>query len=522
MFATARRARPRNRLPRDVRVGSSASKFRCALHLAALCGYSAHMRTRIERQVIAAARSGQELRGAAGTHLQPLRAELIRELVDGIHGPIHYRGIQLASFAVYGDVDLSHAEWRGNLQLTESVVHGDVLLNHASITGRLLFDGTVLGAFEARDARIDGVLYLRKGFRAEKGVRGLGLQVTGALSLTEATLVAPPELRGTSALGLYRASVGDLFLTGAVLEGGLYAIGMSVNRNVRLQGAKVRSRAALGLDSFDAGNGIALSSAVIGGSLYLWTQARGPLEVAGQVELAGARATSLVVTAAQLRSLPFDLNGFAYERVRPAEGEDVLAALDAASPVPPLQGYVQLAHYADRMGAAALKRDSFIHLERRMAQQRVEFWAERGHRQVRLGAVNADADGNASADITVSARTKVQARFAGLPRAYGSHSGWAHVVALPRLPVDVPLTAQSGRPMAVGGSAVGAPRGSAVVLQQWTKRGWALVGKAHVKSGGRFVFVLEAARGVRKYRVVVPATKMTGRVSSPSSPTTIS
>jgi hypothetical protein len=61
--------------------------------------------------------------------------------------------------------------------------------------------------------------------------------------------------------------------------------------------------------------------------------------------------------------------------------------------------------------------------------------------------------------------------------------------------------------MAVGGSAVGAPRGSAVVLQQWTKRGWALVGKAHVKSGGRFVFVLEAARGVRKYRVVVPATR---------------
>jgi hypothetical protein len=88
--------------------------------------------------------------------------------------------------------------------------------------------------------------------------------------------------------------------------------------------------------------------------------------------------------------------------------------------------------------------------------------------------------------------------------------------------VDVPAAADNGRPMAVGGSAVGAPRGSAVVLQQWTKRGWAPVGKTHVKSGGRFVFVLKAARGVRKYRVVVPATKVTGRVSSPSSATTIS
>ena len=153
---------------------------------------------------------------------------------------------------------------------------------------------------------------------------------------------------------------------------------------------------------------------------------------------------------------------------------------------------------------------------------RVEFWAERGHRAVRLGAVKSDAEGNASADITVSATTKVQARFAGLPRTYGSHSGWARVVALPRLEVAVPVSADNGRPMAIGGSALGAPRGSAVVLQQWTKRGWAPVGKAHVKSGGRFVFVLKAARGVRKYRVVVPATTVTGRVASPSSPTTIS
>jgi hypothetical protein len=153
---------------------------------------------------------------------------------------------------------------------------------------------------------------------------------------------------------------------------------------------------------------------------------------------------------------------------------------------------------------------------------RVDFWAERGRRRLRVATGLTGADGKAMVDIAVAVSSHIQAVFTGKPRTTGSSSGRAGVIAVPRLAVEVPVSADNGRPMAVAGSAVGAPRGSSVVLQQRTRRGWVPVGKAHVQRGGRFVFVLKAAAGLRHYRVVVPATNMTGRIQSAAAATSIS
>lgn len=156
-----------------------------------------------------------------------------------------------------------------------------------------------------------------------------------------------------------------------------------------------------------------------------------------------------------------------------------------------------------------------------LAGARVYFWIERGRKRARVATGITGVDGKVRAEIAVPASSRVQAGFAGKPRATASRSGHAGVIAVPRLAVDVPVSADNGRPMAVAGSAVGAPRGSAVVLQQWTKRGWVAVGRSHVRPGGRFVFVLKAAAGLRHYRVVVPATRVTGRVQSTPATTSI-
>jgi hypothetical protein len=95
------------------------------------------------------------------------------------------------------------------------------------------------------------------------------------------------------------------------------------------------------------------------------------------------------------------------------------------------------------------------------------------------------------------------------------------VALVPRLAVDVPAVARNGKAMGVSGSAVGAPLGSDVVLQQKTKRGWVPVGTVRVRRGGRFQFVLRAAAGVRQFRVVVPATRATARTQSAPGRTTI-
>jgi GH25 family lysozyme M1 (1,4-beta-N-acetylmuramidase) len=149
-----------------------------------------------------------------------------------------------------------------------------------------------------------------------------------------------------------------------------------------------------------------------------------------------------------------------------------------------------------------------------LPRARVEFWAERAGREVRVATALTGPDGKARVDLPVPASSRVQARFAGLPRPKRSSSGQAGVVLVPRLSVTVPVSARNGRAMGVSGTALGAPLGSDVVLQQHTRRGWVEVGTVHVRRGGRFQFVLRAAAGVRQFRVVVPATRVTARTQS--------
>ena len=172
----------------------------------------------------------------------------------------------------------------------------------------------------------------------------------------------------------------------------------------------------------------------------------------------------------------------------------------------------------DRVGVVAQVRADGLPLP----GARVAFWATRAGRQVRLGSAVTGPDGKAHGTVVVSASTKVQARFGGKPGTKPSASGLARVVAVPRLTVDIPAAARNGRVMGVTGSAFGAPRGSAVVLQQRTKRGWVKVGTVRVKAGGRFAFALHAAAGVREYRVIVPATKVSARTQSVPGTTVVS
>ena len=152
---------------------------------------------------------------------------------------------------------------------------------------------------------------------------------------------------------------------------------------------------------------------------------------------------------------------------------------------------------------------------------KVQFWTSRGDRKVLAGTASTGPDGKARIELTLPATSLVQARFAGRPGTKPSRSGQAEVVAVPRLTVDVPETARNGRPMGVTGSAVGAPLGSKVQLQQLTKRGWVPVGTVRVQAKGRFTFVLRAAAGVRQFRVVVPETRSTGRIQSKPGSTSI-
>ncbi len=89
------------------------------------------------------------------------------------------------------------------------------------LQGSVRLDGSQTRELEAVDARIEVSLYLRNGFTANRGLRGLGMVVTGSLSARKSVLTAPPDSPGRAALDIFRSSVGDLFLNGARLTGGV-------------------------------------------------------------------------------------------------------------------------------------------------------------------------------------------------------------------------------------------------------------------------------------------------------------
>jgi hypothetical protein len=291
--------------------------------------------------------------------------------------------LDLEGLHIAGDLDLSYLRWSGRLNLRHCRVTGSVILSYASIQGMVCLDGSTVDEVEAVDATVNGSFYLRDGFAAARGLRGLGLTVTGALSVTWAKLGVPLDKPGRAALDICRASVGDLSVTSARLNGGLYADGATIGRNIRLQDARIRSRASLGLEhNGEAGGGVNLVDVHAGGSITLWSAKRPGFELKGSVNLDGATCQELVVNPKQLRDLLLRVDDFNYTRLRPATGEDMFAMLDRIDLSP--GGYGQLAALFERQGEPERGRAARIRVQWRLAQK-YSRWSWEGMRRRALG-----------------------------------------------------------------------------------------------------------------------------------------
>jgi hypothetical protein len=310
---------------------------------------------------------------------------LVAELLRGNHGDLPGGRLTLQGLRIDGDVDLTYLAWTGRLQLLQCTIDGDLLLEYARIQGEVRLAGTSVREIDAVGARIDGSLTMTDGFRAARGLRGLGLVVTGTFRLSDATLVAPEDLPSRAALDIFRSSFGDIFLSGVTLTGGLYANGVSVSRNIRLYGATITSRVALGWAArSDSGNGVALVNAQVGGAIYFCAPAGGSdVALDGTVSLQGASCRLLQIAPEQLRDLNLDINDASYARLGSATGEDVLAMLDRS----PLQthAYQRLAAYTEMQSHHDLQRRTRIALQRRLAREH-RFWSVEGFRRRMLGA----------------------------------------------------------------------------------------------------------------------------------------
>jgi len=315
--------------------------------------------------VVAAVLAGRDYRGLEhrrpedGEQALVVPAVVLRDLVLGHYGPLPRPVISLVGVLIDGDLDLSYCDWHGNLSLLRCRIRGSVNLAHARVRGRVSLSGSSVRRIDVSNATIDGPL-LFVGGMATEGLFGLALTTTGSLNLGQATVVAPVDKPNSCAVELYRAKLGDLFLGDATLRGGLYGNGMTVERNVRLQGLQACSRRSLGLeaagDTAD-GQSVSLTGARIGGAIYCrWAEPdRQPMRLEGGLFLTRASCASLHVRARDLDGVDVWLDGFTFGRLLMIAPEEWLALIERASPESN-QPYVFYAAHCEAYGMTRLRR----------------------------------------------------------------------------------------------------------------------------------------------------------------------
>ena len=176
----------------------------------------------------------------------------------------------------------------GSFYLQRIHSEGEILLLGARIEGVLHCSGAKLkatgNALSADGARIDGGVFLNKGFDSEGAIRLLGAEITGNLDCDGAKLKAKGD-----ALIVANAKIeGNVFIKGGFeSEGGICLLGAEITGQLVCTGAKLKAQ----------GNALILESAKIGGSVFLTD---GFMSM-GMIRLSGAEITGdLLITCAKV------------------------------------------------------------------------------------------------------------------------------------------------------------------------------------------------------------------------------
>ncbi|MFT7871243.1 MULTISPECIES: hypothetical protein [Amycolatopsis] len=125
--------------------------------------------TELEQQVVDAARRGELAVPATTTTVEKLsvtddpalrvRADLLRELLRGLHGDLDPRGIRVGGVRVVGSLDLDHVTAVTGLDLFRCAVPDGITCRHARLR-HLYLRGSLLTHLYADELRTDSSLFL--------------------------------------------------------------------------------------------------------------------------------------------------------------------------------------------------------------------------------------------------------------------------------------------------------------------------------------------------------------------------
>jgi hypothetical protein len=170
-------------------------------------------------------------------------------------------------------------------------------------------------------------------------------------------------------------------MTRALLIGGFFGNGMTVQRNVRLSAVLATSRASLGLElgaDTKPGYAVSIAGAEIGGALYLFSQSKetDPPRLVGGLNLARVTCVTLQARAADIAGCRIQPDHLVYERLNGLTPREWLAALERQPDVA-TQPYRHLARMCKANGQFVEARDVRIALQRRIDREAPGAWFNR-------------------------------------------------------------------------------------------------------------------------------------------------
>ncbi|MFC4565455.1 hypothetical protein ACFO4E_26660 [Nocardiopsis mangrovi] len=230
------------------------------------------------------------------------------------------RTIRMTGSRVPG-VDAGLARIEGHLDVSGTTMDGDRLsLVNASVTGELLLNGARISAPDewavfAGGLVMGGGVFCRDGFRARGGVRLMGAQLPGGLFMHGARLENPDG----AAFAADNVTATVLDLSEATAIGTVRLRGARVSDSLTFTGATLKGPGD--------GGGPAVVCRLMQAVDFDFTVATPP---SGSVDLRGAQVSFLHDGD---RSWPevVELDGFAYDSIRPAEAEGAVGRQETVS-----------------------------------------------------------------------------------------------------------------------------------------------------------------------------------------------
>jgi hypothetical protein len=216
-----------------------------------------------EQELIQAARDGTEV----VCDKDPIRADLIRELLLGKHGDLDPRGVRVTGARITEQLDLYHVTAKVGLQLDRCTFDEPIAALSAHVPW-LSLEGAEIPGLLADGLRVDGRLYL-DGLRSQDTVRLLDARVDSDVDLDNAQLTSDsgPALNADGLHTGGRLRLENAHLAGNGGLGALILLNARIGNQLLLGNARIISsaNAAVMAVNLRAESDVLLSDAHISG-----------------------------------------------------------------------------------------------------------------------------------------------------------------------------------------------------------------------------------------------------------------